>query len=120
MPVEARRIMFTEDEVIEALAHFAKATKHPMPTGKIAACEINTKVDLAAIVTVIHPADGSTNTVRFDNASVAAALIRYCIEKKIPMPKAAEKSVEAQGNALTLTTYILPSGLATSSSMTAW
>lgn len=94
--------MFGQDEVIEALAHFAKATKHPMPSGKITACEINTKVDLAAVVTVTHLADGSTNTVRFDNASVAAALIRYCIEKKIPMPKAAEKSVEAQGKALTL------------------
>jgi hypothetical protein len=102
MPVEIRRISFSEGEVIDAIGHFAKATRHPMPPGKITACEINSKVGLAVTVTVNHMADGSSHAVRFDSASVAAALIRYCIEKKIPIPKAAEKSVEALSNGLAL------------------
>ena len=102
MPVETRRIAFSEGEVIDAIGQFAKATHHPMPPGKITACEITNKSGFAATVTVSHMADGSSHAVRFDSASTAAALIRYCIEKKIPIPKAAEKSVEPQGNGLAL------------------
>jgi len=102
MPSELRRIVFSESEIIEALDRFAKATRHAMPAGKITACRIDSKSALSATLTVQHMAEGSTHTVRFDNASIAAALIRYCIEKKIPIPRASEKSVEAQGPGVAL------------------
>ncbi len=95
--------MFSDIELADAVEHFAKATRYPMPPGKITQCRVDTKVGLALIVTVNHKADGSVNTVRFDQASIAAALIRFCIEKKIPIPKSAEKSVEAVGQAVSLT-----------------
>jgi len=102
MPTEIRKIVFSPAELAEALDHFAKATHHAMPPGKIAACEIDSKNALSVAVTVHHMAEGSTHTVPFDNPSVAAALIRYCIERKIPVPKAATKSVEAEGPGVAL------------------
>jgi len=102
MPTETRRIHFSNAEVADAIENFAKATKYPMPPGKIAECKIDAHAGLAAILTVHHVAEGSTRTARFDNNAIAAALIRFCIEKKIPIPKSAEKSVEAQGNGVVL------------------
>jgi len=102
VPTEFRRITFSDSELTEAIDRFAKATRYPMPPGKITECRIETKVGLALVVTVNHMAEGSVNTVRFDQPSLAAALIRFCIEKKIPIPKSAEKSVEAHGNLISL------------------
>ena len=102
MPAEKRTICFTNDEVADALERFARATKHPMPQGKITACKIESGGALFATLTIQHMAEGSTQTARFDKNSIAAALIRYCIEKKIPVPKSAEKFVEAQNSGVTL------------------
>lgn len=102
MPIEIRKIAFSPAELTEALDHFAKATHHAMPPGKITACEVDSKSALSVMVTVQHMAEGSTHAVPFDNSSVAAALIRYCIERKIPVPKAATKSVEAEGPSVAL------------------
>ena len=102
VPIELRKITFSDGELGEAIERFAKATRYPMPPGKITECRVETKVGLTLIVHVNHMVDGSEHTVRFDQATVAAALIRFCIEKKIPIPKTAEKSVEAHGQTVSL------------------
>lgn len=102
VPIELRKITFSDGELSEAIERFAKATRYPMPAGKIAECRVESKAGLALIVRVYNVADGSEHTVRFDQATVAAALIRFCIDKKIPIPKTAEKSVEAHGQTLSL------------------
>ena len=102
MPTETRRICFSNAEVADAIEHFAKATKFPMPPGKIAECKIDAHGPLMAALTVRHMAEGSSRIARFDKNTIAAALIRFCIEKKIPIPRSAEKSVEAQGDGVAL------------------
>lgn len=106
MPTETRRITFSIRELVEAIAHFAKATKYPMPPGKIIDCKVETSGAVAATLTIQHMAEGATRTARFDNNSIAAALIHYCIEKKIPIPRSAEKSVESAGNGVVLSLRI--------------
>jgi len=102
VPIELRKITFSGGELGEAIERFAKATRYPMPSGKITECRVETKTGLTLIVRVDHMADGSEHTVRFDQATIAAALTRYCVDKKIPIPKTAEKSVEAHGQTLSL------------------
>ena len=102
MSIELRKITFSDGELGEAIDRFIKATRYSMPPGKITECRVETKAGLALIVHVGHMADGSENSVRFDQATLAAALTRYCIEKKIPIPRTAEKSVEAQGQMVSL------------------
>lgn len=102
MPTETRRITFSSHELVEAIAHFAKATKYPMPPGKVTGCQIDQHGAVSATLTIQHMAEGSTRTARFDNNSIAAALILYCIEKKIPIPKAAVKSVQSDGKYMAL------------------
>ena len=106
MPTETRRISFSNAEVAEAIEHFAKATKFPMPAGKIVECKIDAHGALAATLTVQHVAEGTNRTARFDKNTIAAALIRFCIEKKIPIPKSAEKFVEAHGDGVVLVLHV--------------
>lgn len=103
MPTETRKIVFSDIELAEAIERFAKATRHAMPPGRVTACRIDAKIGLSAMLTVTHLADGSSNTVRFDQPSIAAALIRYCMEKKIPIARSSEKTVEAIGSGVALT-----------------
>lgn len=102
VPIETRKIYFSESELIDAIEGFAKHTKRGMPPGKTVACGINGAGNLSVSLTVQNLADGVSATARFDHAAVAAALIRYCIGKKIPLAKAAEKSVQADGAGVAL------------------
>ena len=107
MPIETRKISFSQLELSDAIERFAKSTKRAMPPGRIVGCAIGANGGGVTVsMTVKNSADGASGTVRFDHASVAAALIRYCMETKIPLAKAAEKSVQAEGAGVALTLRI--------------
>lgn len=106
MPTETRRIEFSTAELVEAITSFAKTTRFPLPPGKVVGCQIDRHGAVAVTLTIQHVAEGAKRTARFDNNAVAAALIRYCIDKKIPIPKSAEKSVESDGKSMILTLRI--------------
>jgi hypothetical protein len=106
MPTELRKIVFSNSELIDAIEGFARHTKKSMPAGKVVGCRVDGKDRITIALSVHHPAEGSKHTVTFDHASIAAALIRFCMEKKIPMPRTAEKSVERSGDGVALTLKI--------------
>ncbi len=103
MPIEIRKIIFSEAELIEAIEGFARNMRRTMLPGETVACSIDGTNDLSVSLTVQNLADGTSATTRFDHVAVAAALIRYCIGEKIPLAKAAENSVEAEGTGIALT-----------------
>jgi len=106
VPSETRNIVFSQNELLEAIGRYVKHVRHPMPAGKITRCHIEPDGNVSVIVD--HNADGSNHVVEFSHAMVAAALIRFCIEKSIPIPRKSEKTVHGEADGMALNFRIEP------------
>ncbi|MCB2091605.1 MAG: hypothetical protein KDF58_09165, partial [Alphaproteobacteria bacterium] len=51
--------------------------------------------------------NGQTGTVKYDHPEIAAALMRYCMYLKIPLPKVGKKSLQSGKNGLFLNIKVL-------------
>lgn len=119
MPKEIRRILFDFKEVSQALHEYANNSKANLPSGHIARVRFGRKAkhDLHTIRDksakklsdynvsdatdniVINFFDDTTLEHNYSNVStafVAAALIEYCINNDIVLPKEAEKSIDIE------------------------
>jgi len=92
MPKELRQIMFGEAEVVSAITEYHRHRALTMPRGTVTRCEILAEPALSA--TLFIEADGTaTREVSIGTETLAAALILYCIHRKIPLPVDSEKGL---------------------------
>ena len=110
MPTEFRRLVFHGDEHLDALAVVPGRPEDPLPAGRIVGYEVVSKPEVTVRVE-IEPEEQDDPTasqgagrlsVTLEPAFVAAALIRFCIRRGIPMSRRAEKSLELEGDCLAL------------------
>ncbi len=110
MPTEFRRLVFHGDELLDALAVVPWRSENPLPAGRIVGYEVVSKPEVTVRVE-IEPEDrddpaagdgGGRLWVTLEPAFVAAALIRFCIRRGIPMSRRAEKSLGLEGDSLVL------------------
>ncbi len=102
MPTEIRKLIFSRDELAEAIANHRNGhdngSKHgDLPSGAIMFCRVHQDTQLRVTVKVLPDGETNIRTVQLEPEFVGAALMQYCIERKIPMPKGASKSLEAMG-----------------------
>lgn len=102
MPSEIRTITFDNGELIEAIHRARKIVNPPVPAGVIESCRTMAKEGAFVSVTVRNKSDGAAHEIDFGPATVAALLIQYCAFLRIPIPRAAAKSVQASGGNVTL------------------
>lgn len=103
MPSELRKITFTESEVLGALFNHWLHAGTPRPRGEIVRVSVQAGDD-DAILSVFHQtrSDDHPREWRVSRPEVAAAIIRYCLQKPIPLPRFARKTVEPQPNGIAL------------------
>ncbi len=91
MPSELRKITFTQDEVQEAVISHCLHTDIHIPDANIDEMTLHDDAEAAAVLnfTVSNPAD--PNRVKLDRDNLAAALIRFCIDHDIPLPRIGQK-----------------------------
>ena len=109
MPIEFRRLVFHGDELLDALAVVPGRSEDPLPAGRIVGYKVVSKPEVTVRVEIEpedrdDPAtgDGGRLSVTLEPAFVAAALIRLCIRRGIPMSRRAEKSLGLEGDNLAL------------------
>lgn len=108
MPHEDRRIFFTYEEVHEALTAFAtkRGTERP-PQGHIVTVtqsdDLQTSIDC---VFENHVTNRLENRL-YTKDVVSAALMLYCRDHRVPLPKAANKLLEIGKDRLILRAQIL-------------
>jgi len=105
MPTELRRLVFSSDELAEALTSYSRASGPVLPDGDIVHCRIIDGDELAINVKVLPDLGGEVQTVRIGSELLGSALIRFCQDRRIPVPRHAEKTLQAIGQnvAMTLT-----------------
>ncbi|HEV2673177.1 MAG TPA: hypothetical protein VGV37_01465 [Aliidongia sp.] len=97
MPRELRQIMFGPPEIMTAIMEYHRRRSLTLPRGTAVRCQILDEPTLSAIMFI--QTDGLAMTeLSVDAETLAAALILYCINRKIPLPAEAEKRLRKLGD----------------------
>lgn len=102
MVTEFRRLVFSSEELLNALEIFRAAKGAGLPAGRIRQLTIVEEPEIAARVRMDGQGEDETREVVVDDGMLAAVMINFCMGKKIPIPKAAKKTVVKAGNGLAL------------------
>lgn len=102
MPTEFRRVVFPNQELRQALSEYGAPGSEPVPAGDIVAVSIIEAPAETVRITLLDTAQNATFTADFSAAHIAAALIRFCITHKVPIPKRSRKSLRLMGDNLAL------------------
>jgi hypothetical protein len=97
MPTEERLIIFTPAEVLEAMKEFLQRKDRPMPRGKLDNLSFAPGEEPALVLDISVTGSPIAQRIAFRHAEVAAALIVYCKERSIPLPKASKSLVNHDG-----------------------
>ncbi len=117
MPREIRRIIFTQDEATEALSNYGNKFNMTFPSGKVIKVNFGASteydqhpmksfqstlhrqynIEQKPRATIVTFFDSTTLEHKYFNLTadfISSALIEYCIEHKIMLPKAARKTLD--------------------------
>ena len=107
MPTENRDILFSENEVKIALMQFSARKGLNFTVENITDFKMTNNDDIKIDLKIFEAKSGKTGTVRYAHPEIAAALMRYCMFLKIPLPKAGKKSLQSGKDGLFLNIKIL-------------
>lgn len=103
MPVELRKVMFSEDELRAAVIDYCLRSKIRLPEANIERIVVGE--DPESCVTLKYYDTDNPNDaddVKLSRDQVAAALIRYCGEQKVPLPRAGRKILQTSDEGVAL------------------
>ncbi|MBL8808477.1 MAG: hypothetical protein JNN22_16650, partial [Rhodospirillales bacterium] len=93
---EYRLIFFRESELVRAIGAFARLRKKPLPVGQITRLVLDSEELTLAVH--LEKDDGGKVQRKFSGPEVAAALIAYCKDARIPLPRKAAKEMRVIAN----------------------
>jgi hypothetical protein len=108
MSSETRRIVFSSEELIQALTQHRRDERHRLPESRILGCKVESgEGPVPHVMLVLDPMGGEgANTIDFRATDVAVALIKFCHSKRIPLPKRAEKSLGVDHGRIALVLHL--------------
>ncbi|WP_246832879.1 hypothetical protein [Thalassospira sp. MCCC 1A01428] len=89
---ELRCIIFENVEIIRAITGHRRRTGKPLPPGQLGKLKISTSPEIVVTLELL-PDDGHSLFIPSSGAELAAALIAYCIDLRVPMPASAQKAL---------------------------
>lgn len=93
MPDEFRFLVFTPAEAQAALTAYARSHGKAVPKGRIVDAEpVGEKVINGRLL--VDTGDGPAAIVPFTADEILEALIGYCLDRKLPLPRVSEKVLE--------------------------
>lgn len=113
MPKELRFILFSRDEVQQAVANYlrergaaarrAAAASGRAHYGRVQSFEVGAfRSDPESAVEIREWVDGKEKTDWLAGEELAAAIIRFCVQHKVPLPAKSSKWIQARRDALVL------------------
>ncbi len=103
MPAEVRLIIFSELEVLSALTEYRRRRSQPLPSDEEIKLIIRDKPRILVTLAIAPEGKQIPLEVVFEGEELAAALIMYCIGRKIPLPATGvSKSIQLVGDSIAL------------------
>lgn len=101
---EMRTLSFAERESITAIIDLMRKMRQPLPSGQIVGLELAD--DPVSAKLVVEDDYGTRTTIERNAAELAAALVNYCLERRIRLPSTGSKFVEVIAGDLNLVIYM--------------
>ena len=98
---ELRCLVFTDQEVVKAVLDRRRRMREPLPSGTVGTVSYRSNQGVETVVQVTGDA-GEDRTMVLQEAEVAAALVAYCMGRKIPLPVDSDKMLHVINDGLTL------------------
>ncbi len=102
MPSEVRIIVFTSEEVLEAIEAFDAYAEKRLFRGTAIDCHVRKNPRVHAVLEVERGGGEEVDSVDLNASQLAAALISYCRERRIPLPRNARKELDVIDDQLVL------------------
>ena len=99
MILESRSIVFTSQELIEALKPLLEAKEIPT---SLAPKQVKNRFDDDGEVAVDYHRSDVDEVVTFNNREVGAVIVNHCIERGVPLPRGSYKELTLRGEDVTL------------------
>jgi hypothetical protein len=108
MTSETRRIIFSAEELIQAITKLRRDEEQPLPESRIRGAKIESgEGPVPQVSLVLDPARGDgANAIAFRPTEIAVALIKFCRLKRIPLPKRVEKSLGVDHGRIALVLHL--------------
>ena len=101
---ELRTINFTPREVSTALLELRRRNRAPLPAGNLMDAVL--RENPPGAILPIRDDYGEEQRFEFSEAEVTAALVGFCLERKVLMPAKSEKLLRVIGGNATLVIYL--------------
>ncbi len=92
MPREMRRLTFSKPELVVALRENDRVCGRRIPPGEILNCKPVGEGETAVRIELAGDSNSKTWSMDIGSEEILAALIRFCISRKIPLPRGSQKS----------------------------
>jgi hypothetical protein len=108
MPTELRQVLFPKNELQAAIRKYARNTKDKLPPGEIVDSKVPGKTDAFVELHMKDEITGKDEVVTFSEAFVGAALLKYCMDSHIPVPRKGEKALKVVSGEVALLIALKP------------
>ena len=102
MPTEIRRLVFSNDELVEALQAYSETSNEKIPEGKVRTCTVVDDRKTAVTLEIENRFTQEVYQVNLRHEFVGAALLGFCFDTGIPVPRDSEKSLQVSGDNIAL------------------
>ncbi len=102
MPQEIRKLAFSEEELKVVTYDYCLRTNIHMSACAMESLETTSNPEAAVILKYAPEDPAETKQIKLGRDQVGAALIRYCMDHKIPLPRLAQKVLQVQNNEVAL------------------
>ena len=86
MITEVRTLIFQHADVVRALIEFRKERSQPFPTGQVKNIQVSSKPEITFSMEIHDDSGGTIHKLSFRGEQLATAMIRYSLNKGIPLP----------------------------------
>jgi hypothetical protein len=99
---ETRQITFPKEALVAALKFLATTSGQALPHGSLEKCALRADPEVTVSIEIRDEVSRDLHVREFAGERLGAALIAYCRQVKVPLPRAAEKSLTVSGDNLLL------------------
>ena len=112
MPAEIRHLVFRHSETVDAVREYRRRIGRPLPSGRLRRFYLRAlasgRSDFSAVFEILPRGSAHCQSVEVDQSDLKSALILFCSDNRIPLPRQAAKELEGHGNHLTLVVTVRP------------
>lgn len=100
---DIRRLVFPTEAVLEAVLEFDRARAGNIWRATVLEAELVADPDPMLIITIRPTGSEPHAHHSIDSSTIAAAIIRYCSNARIPLPRQGKKTLDATSDGIALT-----------------